>query len=67
MNEPLTITQDLKHSTSRESRLQALGKTRSNRKLFAAITIRDKKIRVISIRDMSTKEEKEYEKFERNS
>jgi len=67
MNEPFAVVQDLKHSTSREPRLQALGKTKSNRRLFTAFTIRDKKIRIISVRDMSNKEEKEYEKLERNS
>jgi len=66
-NEPFTVAEDSKHSTFQEKRFQALGKTKANRSLFAAFTIRDKKIRIISVRDMSKKEEAAYEKLEANS
>ena len=65
-NEPLTIVDDSLHSV-REIRLHAFGKTRSSRKLFAAFTIRDNKVRIISIRDMKRKERLDYEKVENNS
>ena len=60
-NKPLLIAADIKHSTD-ENRFYVLGKTDRNRKLFIAFTIRDKKIRVISSRDMSKIERDEYEK-----
>src|SRR5690349_8561310 len=66
-NDPFEIAEDVKHSTTLELRFQGLGKTKSNRKLFVAFTIRDDKIRVISVRDMSKKEEVIYEKIEGNS
>lgn len=62
INEPLVVITDVKHSTT-ESRFQALGKTNKNRLLFLSFTIRNNKIRIISIRDMNKKEKKEYEKF----
>jgi uncharacterized DUF497 family protein len=62
INEPFTVSSDKIHST-----LQALGHTKANRKLFAAFTIRDRKIRIISIRDMSKKEKIAYEQLENNS
>jgi uncharacterized DUF497 family protein len=65
-SEPFTAILDDKHSTT-EKRYQALGKTKSSRKLFTAFTIRDNKIRVISIRDMNRKEKAAYEKLETNS
>ena len=52
---------DEKHSIS-EQRWLALGITEKNRKLSIFFTIRNKKIRVISARDMSKKEKKLYEK-----
>jgi len=66
-NEPFTAILDHKHSTNHEKRYQALGKTKTSRKLFAAFTIRDNKIRIISVRDMSKKEKVAYEKLETNS
>ncbi len=66
-NEPFTIVEDVKHSTVIENRFQGLGKTNTNRKLFVVFTIRNDKIRIISVRDMSRKEEAIYEKFETNS
>lgn len=66
MGEPF-IAADPAHSTKEERRFQALGKTKSNRPLFAAFTIRNNKIRVISIRDMSKGEERVYEKLKKDS
>ncbi|MFI5271157.1 MAG: BrnT family toxin [Candidatus Saccharimonadales bacterium] len=66
-NEPFTAILDDKHSTKAEKRYQALGKTKNNRKLFTAFTVRDNKIRVISVRDMNRKEKSAYEKLETNS
>ena len=67
VNEPFTVSSDKIHSTSQEKRFQALGQTKANRKLFAAFTIRDRRIRIISIRDMSRKEKTVYEQLETNS
>lgn len=65
-NKPLAIVDDSIHS-AREIRLHAFGKTKVNRKLFAAFTIRDNKVRIISIRDMKRKERLYYEKTEENT
>jgi len=51
---------DKKHSEI-ETRFYALGHTDLDRKLFIVFTIRNKKIRIISARDMSKKERKIYE------
>ncbi len=59
-NQPLIINLDDKHSNV-EIRFYALGHTDLNRKLFIVFTIRNKKIRVISARDLSKKERKIYE------
>jgi len=66
-NEPFVTVEDIKHSTHIEKRFQALGQTKTNRKLFVAFTIRDKKIRIISIRDMKKKERIAYEQLEKDS
>lgn len=66
-SDPLIVTGDKEHSLPRERRYWALGKTKSSRKLFAAFTIRNNKIRVISVRDMTEVEEDVYEEFEKNS
>lgn len=62
-NNPLFVADDIEHSES-EIRFYALGKTDRNRKLFISFTIRNKKIRVISSRDMSKKERDNYEKYQ---
>jgi uncharacterized DUF497 family protein len=59
-NEPLVAAPDEKHSIE-ESRYYVLGQTDEGRRLFVVVTIRDKLIRVVSARDMSRREEKEYE------
>jgi uncharacterized protein len=66
INDPFILTEDTKHS-EHEQRFYGLGQTKTSRKLFVAFTIRDKKIRVISIRDMKKKERSIYERLEENS
>lgn len=58
-NRPLVIQDDTLHSKT-EKRFYALGRTDSKRTLFIAFTIRTKRIRVISARDMSRKEKEVY-------
>ena len=60
-NKPLLISFDQKHS-KKEKRFRILGKTNKKRKLFISFTLRNKKIRIISARDMSKKERRKYEK-----
>jgi len=60
-NNPLIAGMDQKRS-KREPRHYALGITDAKRRLFVAFTIRKKKIRVISARDMSRKERKVFDK-----
>ena len=60
-NKPLIIADDPKHSQY-EKRFYALGKTDQERKLFIVFTIRGKKIRIISSRDMNKKERSFYER-----
>jgi len=60
-NQPLLINNDIKHSI-KEKRFYALGKTHGERLLFLSFTIRNYKVRLISIRDMNRKEKKIYEK-----
>ena len=58
-NRPLVIQDDIIHSEA-EKRFYALGRTDSKRKLFIAFTVRNKRIHVISARDMSRKEREVY-------
>lgn len=62
-NEPLVVADDSKHS-DREPRYFALGQTANARRLFVVFTIRDRKIRIISARDMSRKERDAYASHE---
>ncbi len=58
----LAIHDDPKHSIA-EDRFIAIGKTEQKRLLFVVFTIRNKKIRVISARDVTKSKEVElYEK-----
>ncbi len=59
-NRPLIVHVDDKHSTF-EDRYYALGITDLGIKLFAVFTLQNKKIRIISARNMSRKERKIYE------
>lgn len=61
INQPLIVATDLKHSAL-ENRFHALGRTSKNRKLFVSFTIREYKVRIISIRDMNKKEVLVYDK-----
>jgi uncharacterized DUF497 family protein len=56
---PLLLLDDLAHS-EHESRFLAHGTTAVGRLLTAAFTVRGKRIRVISVRDMSRKERRIY-------
>lgn len=58
-NQPIIIREDEVHSGS-ENRYYVLGKTNDGRDLFIVFTIRNKKIRVISARDMKRKERRLY-------
>lgn len=60
-NLPLLLADDVQHSQE-EKRFYILGQTNAGRKLFISFTIRTKKIRVISARDMSRKERQAYAK-----
>lgn len=56
---PLLLLDDLAHS-EQEARFLAHGVTAGGRLLTAAFTVRGKRIRVISVRDMSRKERRTY-------
>lgn len=56
---PLLVMADEAHSKS-EARYYALGRTEAGRALFVAFAIRRDLIRIISARDMSRDERKEY-------
>ena len=58
-NEPIIVFFDEKRSIS-EKRWYLLGATDGYRYLFVVFTIRNKKIRIISARDMNNKEKKIY-------
>ena len=60
-NEPLIVAQDGRHS-ARETRFHALGSTHLGRQLHIAFTLRASEtlVRVISARDMSSKERAYY-------
>ena len=60
-NIPLLIADDFAHGDD-EDRFLALGRTDQSRKLYLVFTIRKKLVRVISARDMTKNERREYEK-----
>ncbi len=62
-NQPLLVTHSSQQHES-ENRYYALGQTKMERTLFVVFTIREKRIRVISARDMSRKERKVYNSHE---
>jgi uncharacterized protein len=62
-NQPIVVAEDSVHSKA-EERLYALGRTDADRLLFAVFTVRKDKIRIISARDMSSKERKVYKQYE---
>ncbi len=63
-HQPLALASDEKHS-KRETRFRALGKTTSGRWLFIAFTVRKDKVRIISARDMTKGEAREYKEYEK--
>jgi uncharacterized DUF497 family protein len=65
-NEPLIVRKDMRNRRD-EERYYVLGQTGSGRLLFAAFTIRDHLIRVISVRDMNRNETEVYRIHERNA
>ena len=65
-NHPFLLLVDEKHSGA-EPRYYALGKTHAARGLFVAFTVRGDLIRVVSARDMSRREQKEYAHAEQES
>lgn len=60
-NKPLIVKRDSKHSLL-ENRYYVLGRTDSDRLLFAVFTVRGDKIRIISARDMTIAEAERYQK-----
>ncbi|MBC8478353.1 MAG: BrnT family toxin [Candidatus Delongbacteria bacterium] len=62
-NRPISGSPDASHS-DREDRFYILGQTDTGRKLFIVFTVREQKIRVISARPMSKKEQKKYDSQE---
>jgi uncharacterized DUF497 family protein len=59
-NRPLVVFADESHSQG-EDRQFALGVTDAARLLFVVYTIRGERVRVISARDMTRRERREYE------
>jgi len=62
LNKPIKIFLDNRHSTEKEKRYLALGKTDSGKPLAIVFTVRNKLIRVISARKQNKKERTIYEK-----
>jgi uncharacterized protein len=62
-HEPLVVRSDVGHSEV-EKRHYALGQTGVGRRLFVAFTVRRKRIRVISVRDMNRNETVAYQLHE---
>lgn len=58
-NRPLAAVPDDKHSRN-EERIHILGRADSGRRLFLVCTVRARRIRVISARDMSRREREAY-------
>ena len=58
-NQPLLVVKDDRHSGA-EPGYYALGKTNAQRLLFVVFTIRGDRVRIISAREMSRRERKEY-------
>ncbi len=65
-NKPLLVLEDPGHSVS-ENRWAGFGMTDSGRLLVVIFTKRDNLLRVISARDMNTKERKFYEENEKKN
>lgn len=59
-NRPLVVEEDTEHSST-ELRLFCLGQTDAGRLLFQVFTLRAERVRVVSARDMTRRERKEYD------
>ncbi len=66
LNKPLFVSRDTAHSEI-EERFQVLGLTNKGRLIFLAFTIRDNKIRIVSVRDQDKKERRKYEEIKKNT
>lgn len=62
-NRPLVVVRDDRHSLT-EQRYAALGRTATGRRLYVVFTIRAGRIRVVSARDMSRAERREFNRAE---
>ena len=65
-NHPLLVLADDRHS-AQEPRYYGLGRTNAGRLLFVVFTIRRDLVRVVSARDMSKRERREYRNAEQES
>jgi uncharacterized protein len=63
--QPIIVRGDIHHS-KREKRYYLLGQTNAGRLLFAAFTVRQRSIRIISARDMNRRETEVYRRYEEN-
>lgn len=61
INHPFLMVEDVTHSKI-EKRYQAMGRTDDGKHMFVAFTVRQKMVRIISIRLMDKKERRMYEK-----
>lgn len=59
-NQPLVVAEDELHSGT-ELRHYALGRTDAGRLLFVVYTLRGDRVRIISARDMTRREQKDYD------
>lgn len=59
-NLPITVWRDKQHRSD-EPRFSTLGQTESGKQMYIAFTIRGKLIRVISAREMNSREIRKYE------
>ena len=59
LDEDLLLLEDIEHS-KKEERFIAIGKTADNMILFAVFTMRDDKVRIISVRIANEKERRKY-------
>lgn len=65
-NEPKFIFEDEKHSY-KEIRYGLFGQSDKGRKLSIVFTIRNDKLRIITARDMSKRERRDYEEIKKNT
>ena len=65
-HQPLVVRSDVRHSKGAK-RHYALGQTSADRLLFVAFTIRNNRIRVISVRDMNRNETMVYANYEKEA